>query len=207
MARFVQDITLNKPEEFVTLLMNDYLQKNSYVTSDWKGEPAYRTGDAVIEGYKYLKWSYANGVLHLEAWLKGTFGGEAGFTGFAAMVPKKHYKQSIDQLIAALQQPVPEGGVPTAEGVAPAPIPVQTVDNHAAASRSMVLGILSIVCGILIPLAGFILGCVGLPSARMGAASSKAGQAKVGKICCIAGMIVSAVIWLFNLVTSIGMMM
>lgn len=27
-----------------------------------------------MEGYKYLKWSYIDGVFHLEAWLKGTAG-------------------------------------------------------------------------------------------------------------------------------------
>ena len=74
MARYVKDLVLNKPEDFVTFIMNDYLQKNQFVVSEWKGEPAYRTGDALIEGYKYLKWSYENGTLHLEAWMKSTSG-------------------------------------------------------------------------------------------------------------------------------------
>ena len=52
MARYVKDLVLNKPEDFVTFIMNDYLQKNQFVVSEWKGEPAYRTGDALIEGYK-----------------------------------------------------------------------------------------------------------------------------------------------------------
>lgn len=38
MARFVKDLVLNKPEEFVTFVMNDYLQKNQFSMSDWKGE-------------------------------------------------------------------------------------------------------------------------------------------------------------------------
>ena len=62
MARYVKDLVLNKPEDFVTFIMNDYLQKNQFVVSEWKGESAYRTGDALIEGYKYLKWSYENGT-------------------------------------------------------------------------------------------------------------------------------------------------
>ena len=57
MARFVQDLALNKPDDFVYFIMNDYLQKNGFVMSDWKGEPAYKAGDGVMEGYKYLKWS------------------------------------------------------------------------------------------------------------------------------------------------------
>ena len=75
MARFTKDLTLNKPENFVEFVMNDYLQKNQFSMSDWKGEPAYRAGDAMMEGFKFLKWSYENGVLHVEAWLKGSFGG------------------------------------------------------------------------------------------------------------------------------------
>ena len=85
MARYVKDLVLNKPEDFVTFIMNDYLQKNQFVVSEWKGEPAYRTGDALIEGYKYLKWSYENGTLHLEAWMKSTFGKEMGLDGFAVL--------------------------------------------------------------------------------------------------------------------------
>ena len=54
MARYVKDLVLNKPEDFVTFIMNDYLQKNQFVVSEWKGEPAYRTGDALIEGYNYV---------------------------------------------------------------------------------------------------------------------------------------------------------
>ena len=47
MARYVKDLVLNKPEDFVTFIMNDYLQKNQFVVSEWKGEPAYRTGRIV----------------------------------------------------------------------------------------------------------------------------------------------------------------
>ena len=70
MARYVRELVLNKPDDFVSFMMNDYLQKNKFSMSDWKGEPAYRAGDAMMEGYKYLKWSYSNGTLHVEAWLK-----------------------------------------------------------------------------------------------------------------------------------------
>lgn len=55
MARYVREVVLNKPEDFVQFIMNDYLQKNGFVMSDWKGEPAFRAGDPALEGYKYLK--------------------------------------------------------------------------------------------------------------------------------------------------------
>ena len=103
MARYVKDLVLNKPEDFVTFIMNDYLQKNQFVVSEWKGEPAYRTGDALIEGYKYLKWSYENGTLHLEAWMKSTFGKEMGLDGFVGALQKKPYREGLEQLFHVLE--------------------------------------------------------------------------------------------------------
>lgn len=108
MARYIQDVTLNKPDDFVYFIMNDYLQKNGFIMSDWKGEPAYRAGDPMLEGYKYLKWSYTNGIFHLEAWLKGTFGGEWNLDGFVGCMMKKPYKSNLEQLITVLQQSIPQ---------------------------------------------------------------------------------------------------
>ena len=104
MARYVKELVLNKPEDFVQFMMNDYLRKNSFVMADWKGEPAYRTGDAMMEGYKYLKWYYNNGVFHLEAWMKGTFGGEWNLDGFVGTLQKKPYRESLEQLFEALDR-------------------------------------------------------------------------------------------------------
>ena len=138
MARYVKDLVLNKPEDFVTFIMNDYLQKNQFVVSEWKGEPAYRTGDALIEGYKYLKWSYENGTLHLEAWMKSTFGKEMGLDGFVGALQKKPYREGLAQLFHVLEQAIPEAGMNEMTGQQgmngangqpkPHPVPVKTVD-------------------------------------------------------------------------------
>lgn len=51
MARYVEDITLNKPEDFVYFIMEDYLRKNEFVLSKWKKtEDAYRAGNALVDG-------------------------------------------------------------------------------------------------------------------------------------------------------------
>ena len=34
MARYVKELVLNKPDDFVQFIMNDYLQKNSFVFCD-----------------------------------------------------------------------------------------------------------------------------------------------------------------------------
>lgn len=217
MARYVRDIVLNKPDDFVQFIMNDYLQKNQFAMSDWKGEPAYRAGDAMVEGFKYLKWSYNNGVFHLEAWLKGTAGGEWDLEGFVGTLQKKPYKDSLEQLFATLQQPLPneqqmQGGPqnmnqqgmgpgpqgpqgPQNGGPQPTAIPVQTVDNTGAATMALVFGILSVILALVLPFGGIILSVLGFTRARLGSGSSKAGMAKAGKILCIIGLVVAVVNW------------
>lgn len=203
MARYVRDLVLNKPDDFVQFMMNDFLQKNSFVMSNWKGEPAYRTGDAVMEGYKYLKWNYSGGIFHLEAWMKGTFGGEWNLDGFVGTLQKKPYKASLEQLFAALNQPIPMNQTGAPEQVNPMPnvVPVQTVDNSSAATMGLVFGIFSLIFAFLIPLVSILLACLGFSRARMGAGSSKAGLAKAGKILCIIGIIAAIVMWGLNILT------
>ena len=105
MARYTYDLVLNKPEDFVQFVVNDFLQKNRFETADYNGEAVYRAGDPMVEGYKYLKWSYIGGVFHVEAWLKG-LSGEMDLDGFVGTLQKKPYKESLEQLYAALQQPI-----------------------------------------------------------------------------------------------------
>ena len=202
MARYVQEIVLNKPDDFVQFIMNDYLQKNSFIMSDWKGEPAYRAGDAALEGYKYLKWGYMNGVFHLEAWMKGTFGGEWNLEGFVGSLQKKPYRESLEQLLMILQQPLPQGQqIP--QGY---PIPVQTTDNTGAATMALAFGILAVVIGFWVPILGILFGCLGFSRARMGAGSSKAGMAKAGKVLCILGVVIAVVMWGLNFILAMCML-
>lgn len=201
MAKYQKELVLNKPEEFIHFMMNDYLQKNQFTMSEWKGEPAYRAGDAMMEGFKYLNWSYANGTLHLEAWMKGTFGGEWDLDGFVGCMMKKPYKASLEQLFIALEQEIPEGKM--AEGAeAVNRIPVETVDNAPAAVYALTFGILStLFCWI--PLAAIIFGCLGVSRARLGSGSSKAQQAKIGKALSIIGIVIGIVLWVIAIITSI----
>lgn len=208
MARYVKDLVLNKPDDFVNFMMNDYLQKNQFAMSDWKGEPAYRAGDAMMEGYKFLKWSYINGTLHLEAWLKGTGGGEWNLDGFVGTLQKKPYKNSLEQLFTALQQEIPEGQQPgqgQSGGQNAQPIPVQTVDNSSAAVQALILGIASLIFAFIIPLISILLAVVGYSRARMGSGSSKAGMAKAGKILCTIGVIAAIIVWILNILVTVGL--
>ena len=194
MARYVRELVLNKPDDFVSFMMNDYLQKNKFSMSDWKGEPAYRAGDSMMEGYKYLKWSYSNGTLHVEAWLKGNFGKEMGLTGFVATLQKKPFRDSLEQLYSALQQDISQ-----TQGSGGA-IPVQTVDNSSAATMALVFGIISVIIGFIWPLGAIIVAVLGYSRARMGSGSSKAGMAKAGQILSIIGVVIALVMWILSII-------
>ena len=217
MARYVKDIVLNKPDDFVQFIMNDFLQKNQFQPGQWKGEPAYCTGNALVEGVRYLKWSYSDGKFHLEAWLQGTMGGEWDLDGFVGIAMKKPYKNSLEQLFQVLQQDIPvanaqapqtgavSGENPEKPSEAPRTITVKTVDNTGAATASLVLGILSIVIGLFWALIGVILGIIGIAQAKMGSGSSKAGLAKGGKITSIIGICISVAGWLLNIILTVAL--
>lgn len=205
MARYIQDVVLNKPDDFVSFIMNDYLQKNGFKMSDWKGEPAFRAGDPMMEGYKFLKWSYVNGVFHLEAWLKGTFGGEWNLNGFVGIMMKKPYRQNLEQLITILQQSIPQPGMGAGQPGSPVPdvIQVQTVDNSSQATQALVFGILSLVfCWSLI--FSILFACLAFSRSRMGAKSTKASQAQTGKILAIVGICLTLVLYILSVTVNLA---
>ncbi len=202
MARYTKELVLNKEESFVTFMMNDFLQKNQFKPFDYKtGEKVYRAGDPMLEGYKYVKWSYENGTLHLEAWMQSGFGKEAGLDGFAGSLQKKPFKNSLEQLYNVLQQDIE---IPKGEDGQPlmSSIPVTTVDNSKAATQSLVFGILAIVSvfvpllfGYVIGIIPILLGVIGTNRARLGSGSSKSGAAKAGKVLSIIAIVLAFVLF------------
>ena len=104
MARYIQDAGINQPLDVVSEAMEQYLYRNRYIRTEWKDELVYMSADGDVKGSRYLIWSYMSGILHIEAWMKGSFGNETGLTGAGSK--KRAYKESIDNLIEALRQPV-----------------------------------------------------------------------------------------------------
>ncbi len=98
MARYIVDRALNQPIDVISMGMEDYLYHNRFTRTDWNGEPVYCSRDDHGKE-KYLVWSYASGILHLEAWVKGLFGGESGLNGSA-----RAYGESLERLLERLQQ-------------------------------------------------------------------------------------------------------
>lgn len=207
MSRYIQDIVLNKPDDFVNFMMSDFIHKYDFFLHNWKGETCYRSGDAFMAGYRYFTWGYQNGVLHLEAWLRGPFGTEMGLTGFYGWAVKAGYKKEVDEIIQLLQQPLPGDG--TSGGNAPmqdtsmngasingapvngtpgqGPIPVHVIDTSRHAAPGLALGILSIVLSLLVPYLGILLSVFGFIYSKKSIHSVKGKMATAGFVCSIIG--------------------
>lgn len=191
MARYIQDVVLYKPTDFVVFMMNDFLFKNSFSLSTWKKEPVYRAGDALIEGYQYLKWYYDGCTLHVEAWVSG--GGIIGAarrsfeleTGLEYGTRKEPFLLELEQLFDLMRQELaPPMGIAQ-------PVPVLTVDNSKYVNSAFAMGLCSVILGLPLPFLGLPLSFTGTGRARRGRRSGKAGLAAAGRILCFIGMLLS----------------
>lgn len=192
MARYIQDVVLYKPTDFVVFMMNDFLYKNSFTLSKWKKEPVYRAGDAVIEGYQYLKWYYDGCTLHVEAWISG--GGIIGAarrsfemeTGLEYGARKEPFLLELEQLFDLMRQEI----VPSAIGQ---PVPVLTVDNSKYANKAFAMGLCSVLFGFLLPFLGLPLCVTGAGCARRGKIAGRTGLAAAAKVLCYVGLLLSVI--------------
>ena len=68
MSRYINDVRLDQPIDVVSVLLEDFIYHNRFSRTDWNGEMVYRLKDSHgVE--RYMKWFYADGVFHVEAWL------------------------------------------------------------------------------------------------------------------------------------------
>ena len=194
MARWVRDEVLNQPADFVDFLMNDYLMKNGFKQTERKGEQVWKEGDGYFAMARFLKYSYINGVLHLEAWV-GLFR-ENALKGFVGSLPKKFYRESLEELLRLLNQPIPQNGMDQTGQ----PVVVQVPDHSGPAVPAMVLGILGIAIGLLIPIVGVILSGIAMSLGQRARNSSKYGIARSAVILGTIGMVISLLNWIGGII-------
>ena len=214
--RFSVDLILNKPDDFVSFIMNDFLVKNGYTQKQVKGEWVWQDGIGMVSAPKFLKYSYQNGVIHLEAWLKtawlpGVYGKDMDFTGAVGALIKQSYKKEIDNLIMLLNQPLPSDGQfgqtdgaavnQGMNGQSAGPILVQGVDNSKKAVTGFICSLIGCPVGFfLIPIIGLILGIFGIVSSSKALKSSKRGLAIAGLVIGILAIILSITMWILNII-------
>lgn len=113
MSRYIREEAIGKPADFVDFIMSDFLQKYGFTLVNINGETVYQKGKGFLEMPQYFSYRYMNGVIHIEAWVKfawlpGIYGKENDMSGFVGSIPKNTYRESIEELIRVLYQPLPD---------------------------------------------------------------------------------------------------
>lgn len=213
MSRFVTDLPVNQPEEFVRFVSQDFFAKEGFELSRYKKETVWRKGMGLLTCPQFMKVEYRSGVVHLEAWmsqfaLPGIYLGEMGVTGAWGWAVKQTLKSRVDTLIGLLSQqaPVPQAAAAAATdapaaGQAPAasisaaptaqqPIPVAVHDPRGKATASLVLGIVGLLAW-LSPMLGTVIGIIGIVMGTMGRKSTARGRATAGLVMSILTVVAS----------------
>lgn len=103
-SRYVKDLVLNIPQADIENAIQAYLVGNSFKMVSEKGENYFKSGGVMLP-LKGFKYSFQDGVLHLEAWV-GKIGkelniGDGKFIGSAAKLP---YYNSLLNLMGTLEK-------------------------------------------------------------------------------------------------------
>lgn len=214
MSRFKTEIQLNKPESFIDFIIKDFFSKEGFVNKEKDGESFWQYGTGLLTAPQFIKYTYENGVLDLEVWLKfallpGVYCGEMGLKGFFGAAPKATLRKKIDQLITLVSQPLPTD-MPLDdnynlenENNIVQPIQVLGHDTSSKASLSLIFGLISLI-GYFIPIVGIVLGCLGIVNAKKALRSSKAGLATAGLVISIIGIIISVLSWIIGIINVVS---
>lgn len=187
MARYIREVQLNRPEDFVQYIMTDFLSKQGFHMKEFKGELVYRAGDGFLEIPKFLTWGYQNGIFHIEAWTRncwfpGVYGRENAMTGFLGCVPKDAYKKDIEALIGLLFQPLAE------------PVYVRGTDMSQYATMALVFSLIGIPCICLSGIVGLIWGSLGIIYGKKAMNSEKKGMATAAFVIGIVVDVLAAIV-------------
>ncbi len=179
MARYIKDVDVRQPIDVISILIEDYIYHNHFTRSDWNGEMVYAGKDNHGK-MRFFKWTYVNSVLHVEAWIKGAFGGEKSIaTGGGS---KAEYRESLERLFHRLRGH--SGNVEIGDYVGhdpmnhstPQPVykqkPIYTTpksvytgdttptQRSSAGQSALMLSVVAVIFGFMVPLFGLIMGII-----------------------------------------------
>ena len=109
MGRYMVDLQVNRPDDQIRQIVTDYMAREGFTYTTYKGEELWKKGVGMMTAPQFMKVNFANGQVHMEAWLKyvllpGVYFGEMGVTGLYAIAVKKPLKKRVDTLAAILTQ-------------------------------------------------------------------------------------------------------
>lgn len=87
MARYIKDFEVAVPQETVFNSVYQYLLSEGYEYTQYENEPVFKKGMGIMSSPTFIKISFSNNIVRLEAWVKyalfpGVYVGEFGITGF-----------------------------------------------------------------------------------------------------------------------------
>lgn len=103
MSRYVHDLETHKAKDEVTKITEEYLEKEGFKKTTYKGEECWKKGMGVLTGPQYVKVEPAEGKVHIEGWIQfavlpGVYVGEMDTSGALAIIPKRKLKGRIEEL-------------------------------------------------------------------------------------------------------------
>ena len=108
--RFSTDFAVPHTADLVKFIAEDFFDKEGFKLTDYHGEAVWKKGIGMLAAPQFIKLSYQNGWIHLEAWIKfailpGVYCGEMGLDGFWGFAIKDALRGKVNTLISLLCQP------------------------------------------------------------------------------------------------------
>lgn len=117
MSRFMKDVYLGCPDEAVEKVVQDYLFRNRFHETQWNGKSIWGADSICAPNYRLFDYSYQNGNLHIEAFLRHGKSGELDLNGWEAMGDRKAYLESIVFLLQEIVALTPENSALSVERI------------------------------------------------------------------------------------------
>ncbi len=120
MSRYIREMDLQLPENEVQGLIDGFLKENGFYRGEWQGQiywtadyginmpiPPVRVAKAYI-GLYFFDYTYENGKLHFEAWIRDGKKKEIGLTGWYLWQIKEPYTGLVSKLERELIDGLPQ---------------------------------------------------------------------------------------------------
>ena len=116
MSRYIREIDLQLPENEVRGLMDRFLKENGFYRGEWKGQTCWTADYGMnmpatalkITGVYFFDYTYENGRLHFEAWVRDGKKKEVGLTGWYLWQTKEPYTDLVSKLEKELISKLPQ---------------------------------------------------------------------------------------------------
>lgn len=109
MARYSKDFPLKTSPDAIFQTVYQYLITEGYEYIQYDHENVFKKGKGLMAGPTFLKLSFSESTVRLEAWMKyallpGVYVGELGLTGFVGAAVKGPLKRRVARIETILTQ-------------------------------------------------------------------------------------------------------